>query len=199
MSILYFLLLVGVLVVIHELGHFVAAKLLDVKVLRFSLGYGRPLVRVKLRETEYQIAVFPIGGYVRLLGIEGAGGTNKADAGRSFASRPLWQRLVIVFAGPAANLILPIAIYFVFFAGHTMVPAAVVGDVFDGSVAQRAGLEPGDRVLEIDGRATRYWEDIEDVVQHSTGKELHLRISRNGKTFERYVTPIDEAVYSKDR
>ena len=190
--------LVGVLVVIHELGHFAAAKLLDVKVLRFSLGYGRPLVRVKGRETEYQIAVFPIGGYVRLLGIEGET-PNKADAGRSFASRPLWQRLVIVFAGPAANLILPIAIYFVFFAGHTMVPAAQIGDVFDGSVAQRAGLEPGDRVLEIDGQAVRYWEDIEQIVQHSTGKELHLRISRSGKTFERYMTPIDEAVYSKER
>lgn len=198
MSIIYFLVLVGVLVVIHELGHFAAAKLLDVKVLRFSLGYGRPLVRVKGRETEYQIAVFPIGGYVRLLGIEGET-PNKADAGRSFASRPLWQRLVIVFAGPAANLILPIAIYFVFFAGHTMVPAAQIGDVFDSSVAQRAGLEPGDRVLEIDGQAVRYWEDIEQIVQHSTGKELHLRISRNGKTFERYMTPIDEAVWSKER
>src|ERR1700716_3260966 len=101
-SILYFLVLVGVLVVIHELGHFAAAKLLDVKVLRFSFGYGRPLVRVKLRETEYQIAVFPIGGYVRILGIENET-TSKADAGRSFASRPLWQRLIIVFAGPAAN------------------------------------------------------------------------------------------------
>jgi regulator of sigma E protease len=198
MSVIYFLLLVGVLVVIHELGHFAAAKLLDVKVLRFSLGYGRPLVRVKLRETEYQIAVFPIGGYVRLLGIEGET-PNKADAGRSFASRPLWQRLVIVLAGPAANLLLPVAIYFVFFAGHTMLPAAVVGDVFDGSVAQRAGLEPGDRVLEIDGHAMRYWEDIESIVQHSAGKELHVRVSRNGKTFERYVTPIEEPVYSKDR
>src|SRR6476619_4278020 len=69
-SVLYFLLLVGVLVLIHEFGHFAAAKLLDVKVLRFSIGYGRPLVRVKLRETEYQIGVFPLGGYVRILGIE---------------------------------------------------------------------------------------------------------------------------------
>jgi regulator of sigma E protease len=198
MSVFYFLLLVGVLVVIHELGHFAAAKLLDVKVLRFSLGYGRPLVRVKLRETEYQIAVFPIGGYVRLLGIEGET-PNKADAGRSFASRPLWQRLVIVLAGPAANLLLPVVIYFVFFAGHTMLPAAVIGDVFDGSVAQRAGLEPGDRVLEVDGHAMRYWEDLEAIVQRSPGKEIHLRVSRNGKTFERYVTPIEEPVYSKDR
>src|SRR5262245_14399963 len=106
MSILYFLLLVGVLVVIHELGHFAAAKLLDVKVLRFSIGYGRPLVRVKLRETEYQIGAFPLGGYVRILGIEGddrAGDRGersepgaRSDARRSFASRPLWQRLMIV-------------------------------------------------------------------------------------------------------
>jgi len=196
-SILYFLLLVGVLVVFHELGHFVAAKLLDVKVLRFSLGYGRPIVRARLGETEYQIAAFPIGGYVRILGIEDEA-TDKADAGRSFHSRPLWQRITIVLAGPAANFILPVIIYFVFFAGHTVLPAAVIGDVLDGGVAARAGLEPGDRVIEIDGRAVRYWEEIEHAVQHSAGKEIHLRVSRNGKVFERYVTPIEEVVRHRD-
>jgi regulator of sigma E protease len=197
MSVLYFLLLVGVLVVIHELGHFAAAKLLDVKVLRFSFGYGRPLVRAKIGETEYQVAVFPLGGYVRILGIEGEQ-EGKADAGRSFASRPLWQRVVIVLAGPAANLLLPIIIYFVFFAGHTMLPASEIGDVLDASPASRAGIEPGDRVLEIDGRAMRYFEDIENVVQGSPGKELQFRISRNGKEFERYVTPIQETVRKRD-
>ncbi|MEO8701212.1 MAG: RIP metalloprotease RseP [Kofleriaceae bacterium] len=196
---IYFLLLVGVLVVIHELGHFVAAKLLDVKVLRFSLGYGRPLVRVKLRETEYQIAAFPIGGYVRILGIENPEpGARDADSGRSFASRPLWQRIVIVFAGPAANLILPVIIYFVFFAGHTVLPAAVIGDVLEGGAAARAGLEPGDRVLEIDGKAVRYWEEIEDAVRSSPGKELQLRVSRNGKVFERYLTPLEETVRDRN-
>lgn len=213
MSVLYFLLLVGVLVLIHELGHFVAAKALDVKVLRFSVGYGRPLVRITLGETEYQIAAFPLGGYVRILGIEGppeerqgerpgdrAGeraGT-RADAGRSFASRPLWQRLVIVFAGPAANLFLPVIIYFVFFAGHTVLPAAVIGDVLDGGAAARAGLEPGDRVLEINGRAIRYWEEIEDAVRSSPGSELKLRVQRNNKAFERYLTPIEETVRRRD-
>jgi regulator of sigma E protease len=136
MSFVYFLLLVGVLVVIHELGHYVAAKLLDVKVLRFSIGYGRPLIRVKARETEYQIGIFPLGGYVRILGVEDDD-PDPRDRGRSFATRPLWQRLVIIFAGPAANLILPIAIYFVFFAGHTELPAAVVGDVYEDSPAAR--------------------------------------------------------------
>jgi len=201
MSVLYFLLLVGVLVLIHELGHFVAAKLLDVKVLTFSIGYGRPIVRVKLGETEYQIGAFPLGGYVRILGIESNAAddpSQKADAGRSFASRPLWQRLVVVLAGPAANLLLPVAIYFVFFAGHTTLPAAVIGDVFDGGAASRAGIEPGDRVLEINGRTVRYWEELEDTVRSSAGKELRLRVSRNGKTFERYVTPIEETVHDRD-
>ena len=204
MSVLYFLLLVGVLVLIHELGHFAAAKLLDVKVLRFSIGFGRPLIRVKLRETEYQIAAFPCGGYVRILGIEGedrAAGAEpgrRSDAGRSFASRPLWQRLVIVFAGPAANLVLPVIIYFAFFAGHSALPAAVIGDVLDGGAAARAGLEPGDRVLEIDGRPVRYWEEIETAVRSSPGKELHLRVSRNGKVFERYLTPLEETVRYRD-
>ena len=233
MSILYFLLLVGVLVVIHELGHFAAAKLLDVKVLRFSIGYGRPLIRVKLRETEYQIAAFPIGGYVRILGIEGdekiadpaprtarddsavvVSATGKprslvpaarelsSDTRRSFASRPLWQRLVIVFSGPAANLLLPVAIYFlvyfVYLAGHGMVPAAVIGDVVDGGAAARAGLEPGDRVLEIDRKPVRYWEELETAVGSSPGKELHLRVARNGKVFERYVTPLEVTVRERN-
>jgi regulator of sigma E protease len=197
MSVLYFLLLVGVLVVIHELGHFAAAKLLDVRVLRFSFGYGRPLIRAKVGETEYQVAVFPLGGYVRILGIEEET-TDKADAGRSFAARPLWQRVVIVLAGPAANLVLPVVIYFVFFAGHTMLPAAVIGDVLDGGAAARAGLEPGDRVIQVDGRGVRYWEDIEQVVRHAPGKELQLTVSRNGKTFDRYLTPLEDVVRQRD-
>jgi regulator of sigma E protease len=199
-SVLYFLLLVGVLVLIHELGHFVAAKLLDVRVLRFSIGYGRALVRVKLGETEYQIGAFPLGGYVRILGVESAPDESgkREDVGRSFASRPLWQRLVIVLAGPAANLLLPVIIYFALFAGHTTLPAAVIGDVLDGGAAARAGIEPGDRVLEIDGRAVRYWEEIENAVRASPGKELQLRISRSGKVFERYITPIEDTVRDRD-
>jgi regulator of sigma E protease len=209
-SVLYFLLLVGVLVLIHELGHFAAAKLLDVKVLRLSIGFGRPLIRVKLRETEYQIAAFPVGGYVRILGISRgeaggeaggqAGGQvggqvgNRSDAGRSFASRPLWQRLMIVFAGPAANLVLPVIIYFAFVANDSVLPAAVIGDVLDGGAAARAGLEPGDRVLEINGRPVRYWEELEATVRASPSKELRLRLSRNGKVFERYLTPLEETV-----
>jgi regulator of sigma E protease len=197
MSVVYFLLLVGVLVVIHELGHFIAAKLLDVKVLRFSIGYGRPLVRVKARETEYQIGIFPLGGYVRILGVE-AEEVEPRDRGRSFATRPLWQRLVIIFAGPAANLILPIAIYFVFFAGHTELPAAVVGDVYEDSPAARAGIEAGDVVLAVDGHGVRYWEELERTIRGKAGKELHLKLQRGRKVFEKYVVPLEEVIRKRD-
>jgi regulator of sigma E protease len=196
MSVLYFLLLVGVLVLIHELGHFTAAKILNMKVLRFSIGYGRALVRRRLGDTEYQIGIFPIGGYCRLMGGE-MDSTDPKDSNRSFASRPLWQRLMVVFAGPAANLLLPIAIYFVFFAGQTSLKAPVVGDVLDGA-AQRAGIEPGDRLIEINGVTMRYWSDVENIVQGSAGRELHVRFSRNGKVFERYITPLEDTVRQRD-
>jgi regulator of sigma E protease len=196
MSVFYFLLLIGVLVLIHELGHFVAAKVLDIKVMRFSIGYGRALFRRKLGETEYQIALLPIGGYCRIMGVA-ADSPDPRDARRAFANRPLWQRLMVVFAGPAANLMLPILIYFIFFAGQTTLPAAVIGDVLDGA-AERAGIAPGDRILEIDGESVRYWEDIENIVQRSPGRELHVRFSRNGKVFERYITPLEDTVRKRD-
>ena len=198
MSFVYFLLLVGVLVVIHELGHFVAAKLLDVRVLRFSIGYGRPLVRLRGAETEYQIAVFPLGGYVRILGVEDGPDVEPRDRGRSFANRPLWQRLVIIFAGPAANLILPILIYFVFFAGHTELPAAVVGDVFEDSPAARAGIEAGDTVLAVDGKSVRYWEDLERAIRIRGGDEVTLKLQRGPRVFEKYVVPTSDVVRKRD-
>jgi len=197
-SIVYFLLLVSVLVLIHELGHFVAAKLLDVRVLRFSIGYGRPLIRVKGAETEYQIAVFPLGGYVRILGVEDSPDIEPRDRGRSFATRPLWQRLVIIFAGPAANLLLPILIYFVFFAGHTELPAAVVGDVYEDSPAARAGIESGDTVLAVDGKSVRYWEELERAIRARGGAEVHLRLQRGPRVFEKYVVPVADVIRKRD-
>ena len=190
--------LVGVLVVIHELGHFVAAKLLDVKVLRFSIGYGRPLFRFKGAETEYQLAIFPLGGYVRILGVEDADEADPRDRGRSFQTRPLWQRLLILFAGPAANFILPIFIYFVLFAGQTELPAAVVGDVFEDSPAARAGIASGDRVLAVDGDGVHYWEELERAIRKRPGAEVHLRLERNGRVFEKYVVPLEETVRKRD-
>jgi regulator of sigma E protease len=198
MAVVYFLLLVGVLVVIHEFGHFLAAKLLDFKVLRFSIGFGRPLIRIKARETEYQIAIIPFGGYVRILGEDTGDVLSPADARRSFAGKPIWQRLIVVFAGPAANLLLPVVIYFVFFAGHTELPAAVIGDVLEDGPAARAGIEPGDRVLAVDGTSIRYWEELETRVQSSIGRELHVVLQRGDREIEKYIVPVEETVRRRD-
>ncbi len=198
MSVVYFVLLLGVLVVIHELGHFIAAKALGFKVLRFSVGFGRPLLRVHGRETEYQLALIPLGGYVRILGEEPDDEIPPQLAGRSFNAQPIWRRLIVVFAGPAANLILPVFIYFVVFAGHTQRPAATVGDVLADSPAARRGIEPGDRVLAVDGEGIRYWQDLEERVRSGVGRELLLRIRRGDREIEKYVRPVVQTERSRD-
>lgn len=201
MSVVYFLVLLGVLVTIHELGHFAAAKLLHVKVLRFSLGMGRPLLRVRGPETEYQIGIIPLGGYVRILGDDGDtddGEVDPDDAGRALSARPLWQRLAVVLAGPAANFTLPILIYFSFFAGHTELAAATVGDVVPGSPAARAEIRPGDRVLAIGDESIRYWEQLEEAVEAHSGETLRLSLSRGGHTIEKYVTPVPRIIRERN-
>ncbi len=191
MSVLYFLILVGVLVVIHELGHFIAAKLLNFKVIRFSFGFGQPLLRFRGPETEYQIALFPLGGYVRILGEDPNDEIPEEWVSRAFNNKPLWQRLIVVLAGPLANFCLPIVIYFVAFAGDTELPSSVVGDVLRDTPADRAGIEPGDRIVSINGDNTRYWHDVEQTVHTNIGKELKFKIRRGETSFERYLTPIE--------
>jgi regulator of sigma E protease len=189
-SVLYFLLLIGVLVLIHELGHFTAAKLLDFRVERFSLGFGRPLVRIRAGETEYQLGIVPLGGYVRIAGEDPEDRDPERETeGRSFDAKPVWQRLIVVFAGPLANLVLPVIIYFSLFIGHTELPAAVIGDVIEASPAHHAGIRAGDQVIAIDGDEVRYWEEVERAVASGLDRELKLKIKRGGKTFERYIEP----------
>lgn len=189
MSVLYFLLLVGVLVAIHELGHFVAARALGIKVVRFSLGFGRPILRFVGRETEYRVGLVPLGGYVRLLGEDPSEPVAEADRGRSFSDRPLRHRLIVVFAGPAANLLCPLFIYFCFFLGHSEVPAAVVGDVLPDSPAAAAGLAPGDVIAQVDGAAVRTWEDLESAVDRRVDRSTLVTFSRAGREQSTYVTP----------
>jgi regulator of sigma E protease len=180
----------GVLVVVHELGHFIFAKLFDVKVLRFSLGFGPRLVGFQTSSTEYRLSLVPLGGYVRLLGEDPTEPVAEIERHRTLFSKPLWQRYLIVIAGPAFNLLLPIGIYFFHYMGQHTLPPATVGTVLSGMPAADAGVLPGDRVETVDGHPIRYWEELEELVAASPGKTIRLGIRRGSDAEERDVTPM---------
>ncbi len=186
-----FILLIGPLIFIHELGHLLAAKLVDVKATRFSLGFGPPLARVRMGETEYCIAPIPLGGYVRLLGQDPSEAIAPADAERALPAKPLWARMFVLGAGPAANLLLPIVLYFLYFLmfAPTAVPPAVLGTVVDGTAADQAELRQGDRIVAIDGEDVRSWRDMSQRIAEAPGKELRVQIERDGERIDRVVTP----------
>src|SRR3954454_3808220 len=152
--------LLGVLILVHELGHFVFAKLFDVKVLRFSLGFGPRLFGFTRGETEYRLSLVPLGGYVRLLGEDPGEPIPPADRPRALAAKPLWQRYTVVVAGPVFNLLLPLLIYFVHYAGQRTLLPPTIGSVLPNLPAAQAGLVPGDRVDSVDGKKIRYWEEL---------------------------------------
>ncbi|MCA9696685.1 MAG: site-2 protease family protein, partial [Myxococcales bacterium] len=184
-----FILLIGPLIFIHELGHLLAAKLVDVKVGRFSIGFGPPLLRRRIGETEYCLAPIPLGGYVSLLGQNPYEEIPEGDRDRALSNKPLWARYFVLAAGPLANLILPLLLYFFFFLTHAVQPPPVIGTVLDGSAAALAGLEPGDRIIEIDGDDVRSWKEMQTLIAASPDVELRIEIEKQGKRVERFVTP----------
>lgn len=186
---LAFILLIGPLIFVHELGHLLAAKLVDVKVVRFSLGFGPALARVQIGETEYRIAPIPLGGYVTLLGQAPDEPLAPHEAHRALRNRPLWARYLVLGAGPLFNLLLPLLLYFAFFLGQTVVAPPTIGTILDDSAAATSGLMPGDRVVAIDGTDIHSWAEMQDHVREAPDRELKLQIERDGVRFDRFVTP----------
>jgi len=171
------------------LGHFVFAKKLGVGVLTFSLGFGPRLVGRKWGETEYQISVFPLGGFVKLVGENPGEEIKEEDRGRSFSAQPVWKRFLIVSAGPFFNFLLAI----VFFStinifGVPYFPSKI-GDISPESPAAQAGLKKGDLIVSIDGEAVSKWDDLSRIIRSSQGKELQLKIKRDSETLDLKVTP----------
>jgi regulator of sigma E protease len=183
--------LLGVLILVHELGHFLFAKFFDVKVLRFSLGFGPRLIGFQRGETEYQLSLVPLGGYVRLLGEDPSEPIAPVDRRRALAAKPLWQRYTIVVAGPVFNLLLPLLIYFVHYAGQRTLLPPTIGTVLPDLPAAKAGLVPGDKVETVDGERIRYWEELERVIADNAGKTMRFGIRRGTEGEERDVTPVE--------
>jgi regulator of sigma E protease len=151
--VLWFIVAVGLLVTVHEFGHYWVARRLGFKVLRFSVGFGRPLIsRVAGRDqTEYVLAALPLGGYVKLLD-EREGPVPTEDLARSFTRKPPWQRIAVLLAGPAFNIVFAILVLWgMFWANGIPEVRPVIGDVIQSSIAARAGLRSGDQVLSING------------------------------------------------
>ena len=182
--ILRFVVVIGILILVHELGHFLVARWTGVGVERFSIGFGPVLLRWRGRETEYALSAIPMGGYVKMMGEESpleGGGSPAYDAARAFALKPLWARFLIVFAGPAMNLVLAAAIFAVVLgAMGRPVWSPTIGRVNEGSPAAIAGLRAGDTIVAVDRQPVVYWEDVESAIARSGGRPLELRVRREG-------------------
>lgn len=180
----------GVLIFVHELGHFLVAKWGGVKVLRFSLGFGPKLVAVTRGETEYCLSAIPLGGYVKMLGEESEEELSPEEMARSFSSQSVWKRIGIVLAGPSSNFILAMVIFalvYTFSGIPQLIPE--IGTVTPDSPAEQVGLQPGDVVLSINDQALVQWEDLSRTIEESREEVLKLRVQRGEEILTFDVAP----------
>jgi regulator of sigma E protease len=186
-SIVSVIILLGVLIFVHEVGHFLAAKWAGVGVLKFSLGFGPKLIGKKVGETEYLISLIPLGGYVRLLGESEGEELKEEDEKRSFMKQPVWKRATIVATGPVFNFLLAILIFTIVFIIGIPTLTTQIGSVHEGSSAYEAGIKEGDVIIAIDGNEISKWEKLAEIISKSNGAELRFTIGRGG---EQHVIPI---------
>jgi regulator of sigma E protease len=187
-SLVGFIIVLGVLIFVHELGHFLVAKGFGVRVLKFSLGFGPKLVGRKRGETDYIISLVPLGGYVKMLGEE-EDGEKVSDPAHAFCTQPVLRRFAIVCAGPASNIlfavILATSLYMVGYP--TLIPA--IGEVREGSPAALAGLQTGDLISRIDGRPIDEWNSLREFVHARPGEELLFTVMRGERQLSFRITP----------
>lgn len=187
-----FVVVIGILILIHELGHFFVARWMGVGVERFSIGFGPILFRLKRGETEYCFSAIPMGGYVKMVGEDPRDGETAVPANpeKSFALKPLAARSLIVFAGPGMNFVLAAAIFAGVFmvVGRPVLPS-VLGRVQPDSPAARAGLRTGDRVTAVEGRAVAHWDDLTKALQWSRGETVQLTVRRGEHEQKAALTP----------
>src|SRR5215469_792858 len=180
---LWFIVAVSLLVTVHEFGHYWVARRLGFKVLRFSVGFGRPLVSRTMGpdRTEYVIAAIPLGGYVRMLD-EREGPVPPEDLARSFTRKPPWQRILVLLAGPAFNIAFAILVLWgMFWAKGITEFKPVVGDVTQSSVAARAGLRSGDEIVSINGSAVVGQRDVMFDLLDAVSSRGEARMTVRGK------------------
>ncbi len=182
----------GVLVFVHEFGHFAVAKLCGVRVETFSLGFGKRLWGFRRGDTDYRISALPLGGYVKMAG-ENPMESRSGDPGE-FTSHPRWQRFLIAVAGPAANIILAILVLTGVFMVHYEHPIfadqpAVIGWILEGTPAQRAGVQAGDKIIRIQDVSNPTWEQVMYRVALNPNQSVELDIQRGSDVLHKTVVP----------
>jgi regulator of sigma E protease len=205
MTILLALFLFGILILFHELGHFIFAKWLGVKVLKFSIGFGPKLLSKKIGETEYIISALPLGGYVKPLGEEPGEEIKNEEKERAFNFQPVWKRAAIVFAGPLFNIVLAYIIFVVFLSVNlpVIIPSlssitSTVEEVVEGSPAMKAGIQKNDTIISINEKSISDWNEMAEVFSKNPGKKLNVEVKRGEDIFSVVITPEPTVFKDKD-
>lgn len=185
MTLLFAIVSIGFLILIHEAGHFLLARACGMKADVFSIGFGPSLLSWHGRRTEYRIALLPLGGYVRIAGMAPGDGTAPDDPA-SFANRPAWQRFLVILAGPFVNWLFAFLLLAALLVSGMEQPVSepIVGAVAAGSPAASAGLQPGDRILQIDGVPLETWFQMTEQIRGHRGRAMPMVIERSGQRFE---------------
>jgi regulator of sigma E protease len=189
-NIFAFVVVLGVLIFFHELGHFLVAKLFGVGVEKFSLGFGPRLVGKKIGITDYRISAIPLGGYVKMMGEEPDAEIDPADIPISFTHKHVLKRILIVAAGPFFNIFLAVIIFFAIFQiSGLFILKPSVGEVKEGSPAHKGGLKKDDLIVSIDGADISGWEEMAGIITASRGKTLAVSVRREDSTIVVNITP----------
>ena len=188
-TLISFIILLSILIFVHEFGHFIAARIAGVGVLKFSLGFGPKIIGKKIGETEYALSWIPLGGFVKLLGESGNEELPPEDEKRSFLQQPVWKRMLIVLAGPVSNFLLAIVIFTIVFMYGLPNLTANIGEVQKDSAAFEAGMMHGDKIITLDGRKIILWEEIKPIIADSKGKEIEAIVERGAERKHLLIKP----------
>lgn len=178
--------LLGVLITIHELGHFLMAKFCKVKVNEFAIGFGPTIWKKQGKETKYSLRLIPLGGFNSMEGEE-----EQSEHERSFSKASISKRIAIVLAGATVNILFAIIIYFTIAALSGTYISNQIGETINGYVAQEIGLQPGDKIIEGNGKTIKSKKDLDKVLTKSEGKEIVTKIERNGEILEYKIKPSE--------
>ncbi|HET9269380.1 MAG TPA: RIP metalloprotease RseP [Vicinamibacterales bacterium] len=197
-TLLSFLFVLGVLIFVHELGHFLAARRLGVRVLTFSLGFGPKILKFTRGDTEYCVSAIPLGGYVKMAGE--SPDDPRSGAPDEFLSKTKWERFQVLIMGPVMNIVLAVVVMAIVLAQGAEVPAyedqpPVVGAVKTNSAAERAGIVPGDRILSVAGDDVPTWKDMAIAISMKANRSVALTLNREGRTMSFDVMPSAEGRY----